>query len=170
MVREGKQVSFTKEDVENLKVRKYSDIEVEENGKEFKTQARKRRILPVCITTGSIILAFCFRNLEFIAAIMAFIGCIWMGFGELLNKLNYRVAKASYYIELVVDKKLDIETHLNHTASSGTNMIYFYPVEGIDTTSEYRYVCYIDKEQYVSSKCGDIVRVNVQSRQFGIEE
>lgn len=63
-------------------------------------------------------------------------------------------------MEANIEKILPTEAYIEVTLTPGSYVTVFYSVEGRDTTSGYKSIYYIDKEQYDNAKIGEKVRVS----------
>ncbi len=71
------------------------------------------------------------------------------------------IMKYTYYIEVTVVNKLDIEEY-NIPNSNGTSEVNtFYPILGKDTTTNYESICYVNKSIYDSCSIDDIISINL---------
>lgn len=80
----------------------------------------------------------------------------------LVDRKNYKIAGSRYYIEILVDKKLPVESELNIYANSPATSSHYYPVEGRDTSTGYVPLCYIGKEEYNRVSIGETIKINVK--------
>ena len=162
MIREGGKVYFTEEDKRYLTVKKFSDKEIHENKSEYKKVNRRKRILPLSLLFVSIAVAVCVKSVAFFAYIVLVLTLAWLVLVEIVNKLNYRMVSDGYYIELIVDRVRENETHIEQSATTGANTKVFYSIEGTDCTTGYKCVYYLDKDEIKGIRQGEKIRTMVK--------
>ena len=164
MIREGKKAVFTDKDRENLSVRKYTDEEVKNNLKEFNRDHNKRRIPLLIVLRIMLLIAIFMKSIAFAADIGIVLVCGAIILSEILHRLNRKRIKSRYYIEIIVERKREVETFYETSATTGPESFKYYPVEGRDSMTNYRCICYISKEQYENAVAGQRIRINVGER------
>lgn len=168
MIRHEKEVVFTEEDKRNLTVKEYTNEEIKNNLKKFNHNHNKKRILLLtilflllCIATMATI-----EPISFTADIGIILVCTILILSETIHRLNRKRVKSRYYIELIVEKKRDVEEYYENSVTTGPDILKFYPIEGRDSTTNYRYICYVDKENYKKTDYGQKIKLSVQRREL----
>jgi len=162
MIREGNKVFFTEEDRQNLIIKQFSDQEIRKNKREYEKNNRKRIFLPISILMFSVVVFVFSENLEFFAYIGMILATAWIILSETVYIWNRNIVSDGHYIELVVESIRDPETHIGHSATTGSYTDVFYSIVGVDTTSGYKCVYYLHKNEIKNVKCGDTIRTIVE--------
>lgn len=161
MIREGKKILFTEEDRKKLYLRKYTNEEIKANLKEYNHKNNKRRIPFLIILIILLLMAIYVEQISYAADIGIVLVCGAIIISETLHRLNKKRAKSEYYIEIIVDEKKEIETYYENPVTTGAEVFKYYPIEGRDSTTNYRCMCYISKEQYINANYGQRIRINI---------
>lgn len=160
MERKNERVFYTLEDKTNTEIHSYSDAEIQQNLKKYEKKSRPRRSLMLAGFVVSMIVAVNCNTDPY--SFFSYIAVILFAAGELLSEtlywLNRKSAAGRWYVEIVVDRKKEIETYYQNSATTGPDSIHYYPVIGRDTTTGYSSVWYLDKDTYQNVKAGDIIK------------
>lgn len=164
MYRDNTKVSYTKEDMDNLTLHRYTEEELLEKRKTYahmKWHKRFIRIYILFVLQGiSCTLKGDFR---YICIVIAAAFLLWCILQEYIFYVNGRVAKRKYYFAIEVVAKYPIETETVCTVNAGREIFNFYPVIGIDTTSGYKSLFYIDKEKYENIELNEKLKISVEN-------
>ena len=163
MILEKGKAIFTTEDNQNMTVKKYTDIEIKNNIKNYTQKSFPRRILLLTGLVISLIFALnCDTNpFSFFSNIIVILfaaGCL---LSEIVYHLNRKIAASDSYIEILVEQKKETDNSYQNSATTGPEVFHFYPVIGKDTTTNYKSTWYIDKDVYQNVKTGDIVKIGI---------
>ena len=166
MIKNGVEVLFTEDDKSKLVVRKFSDTESEEYISQYKKRNRRRRVIQLLIMFVLAVPAVSGYK-DFDVSFFSIIGIVVVALifilFEITNILNKKAIHNPYCIEVVVDRILDTEIE---TYSTDFSSVKFYPIEGTDTTSGYRTLLYVSKEEYEKAKCGNTLRIKVKGEKL----
>ncbi len=160
MYREKVRIYYTEEDKKNLVVRKYLESELAEIKGQYKKKQNRRRIIYAIIILILILCSFLFESIKYISD-LALCFMIFLVFtDESADRTNIKALSCEYYVEVQIEKKLPREAEIEGTATPGSDVTSFFPIEGRDTTSGYRSIFYIEMEQYLDTDVGGIVRIS----------
>ena len=160
MYRNITDVSFTKEDMDNLMMRRYAEEELSEKWKTYAHMEWCKRCIRICILFVLLGISCALKeDLRHICIVIIAAFLFWCILREYVSYANGRVAKRKYYFEIEVAAKCPVETETVCTVDAGGEIFNFYPVIGVDTTSGYKSRFYIDEEKYESAKPGGRLRI-----------
>ena len=160
MIIENGDSKFTEEEKKNLTVREYTNQEIEQNKKAYIQKAKKKCIPLIVIIIICYILSCILPGMSYAIDIVMVLLIFFFILMAVINISNYRIAKRSHYIEIVVDRRNPIEAESRDAgASDDSYMIYHYPVEGRDSTSGYASIFYVGKEKYENAEVGEKIRI-----------
>ena len=163
MYRNITDVSFTKEDMDNLMMRRYAEEELSEKWKTYAHMEWQKRCIRMCILFVILGISCTLKeDLRHICMVIIAAFLFWCILREYVSYANGRVAKRKYYFEIEVAAKCPVETETVCTVDNGGEIFDFYPVIGVDTTSGYISRFYIDGKKYESAKPGSRLRIPVE--------
>ena len=163
MYRNITDVSFTKEDMDNLMMRRYAEEELSEKWKTYAHMEWQKRCIRMCILFVILGISCTLKgDLRHICMVIIAAFLFWCILREYVSYANGRVAKRKYYFEIEVAAKCPVETETVCTVDNGGEIFDFYPVIGVDMTSGYISRFYIDGKKYESAKPGSRLRIPVE--------
>ena len=165
MIRKDLEVFFTEDDKANLRVRKFSDKEIRENKRRFIRNRNKKRAVMVLLFLAFLLASMMIKSdLSFFCSLGAVVVAFIYVCTEIMSYKERKLAFSPFYIELLVTNIPDKEVEMYITVDY--NSRYFYPVEGIDTTTNYKCLCYVTKTEYDSAKCGESLKIHVKGEKL----
>ena len=162
MTREGGKLFFTDEEKEKLVVKKYSESELRDKEKAFRGKRKKRRILFLIILSVFIVLSLALESIKYLFYICIGFMCFLIVLYEYVDRINIKASMRKYYIEILAKEKLNVETYIEQTLTPGSDLLSFYPIVGMESTTGYVGKFYIDREQYETLAIGDNVKISVK--------
>lgn len=163
MYRDITKVSYTKEDMDNLTLHRYTEEELSEKRKTYAHMKWHKRSVRICILFVLLGISYILKkDFRYIYMVIAAAFLLWCILQEYIFYANGRVAKRKYYFEIEVVAKYPVETETVCTVDTGREIFDFYPVIGIDTTSGYKSLFYIDKEKYENIELNDKLKISVK--------
>lgn len=164
MIRKGNRVCFSDEDKAKFCIRAYTNDDIKNNIKIFRKRNMRRNLLfsGLVVLSIAIALASPIFVIKYAADIAAAAVCFLALFFGIIDLLNYRIVKSRYYIEILVRKKLPIETELDCSGTEFSSVTHYYPLEGSDTSTGYTSVCYVEKKEYNHVNIGETIKMNVK--------
>lgn len=122
MIRKEDNIFFTDQDKEKLSVKKYTTEELINNEKRFRN---KRRCAFLIFLVADIVLSILFKQIEYplyiILAFMIFMTVLC----EYIDRIDLKVVRRKFYIEILVKEKMKPETVLEQTLSPGSKATIF---------------------------------------------
>ena len=161
MIRENDRIYFTEQDKQNVIIQKYTVEELKRNEKDFRTKRNRRRVFYLIILFIAIILSILIESIQYPSYIAIGFICFLIVLGEYIDRINIKAVRRKFYIEVLINEKLEIESYIEQTLSPGSKLSYFYPIKGTVSGSNYSSVFYVEKEQY-EANVGDIIRISVK--------
>lgn len=160
MYRDNLNVSLTREDMDNLTLYRYTEEELSEKRKTYAHVEWYKRCIRICILLVLLGISCILKeDLRYICMVIAAAFLFWCILREYVSYANGRVAKRKYCFEIEVAAKCPVETETVCAVDAGEEIFNFYPVIGVDTTSGYKSLFYVDKEKYEIAKPGSRLRI-----------
>lgn len=163
MYRDNTKVSYTKEDMDNLTLLRYTEEELSKKWKTYAHIELYKRCIRICILFVLLgILHILKEDLRYICMVIIAAFLFWCILQEYISYANRKVKKRKYFIEIEIITKCPVETELVCTVASGGEIFNFYPVIGVDTTSGYKSLFYIDREKYENTELNDKLKIPIE--------
>lgn len=166
MIREGEKVQFTEQDKQNIYIKKYTASELKIKEMQYRKRQNNRRCIFLFILVFAIGVSIFVETVKYPSDILAAFMIFLIVLYEYIDRININAVRRKYYIEILVEEKLQVETIIEQTLTPGSSVTTFYPIRGKIKETNYESIFYIEREEYEKADVGDFVRISMRGEKI----